>query len=92
MKKMSEIQMKIYMYIVFYVKENLYPPTVREIGKAVGLRSTSSVFSHLQTLDKMGLIKVRASEPRAIKILGYQIVSKRVLKKLYEDYTERGGE
>ena len=92
MKKMSAMQVKIYTYIVSYVIENLYPPTLREIGKAVGLSSTSSVFSHLKTLEKMGLIKVRAGEPRAIKLLGYQVVSKRLFKKLYEDYAERGGE
>lgn len=91
MKRMSAMQVKIYMFIVSYVKENLYPPTIREVGQAVGLSSTSSVFSQLKTLEKMGLIEVRASEPRAIKILGYQVVSNGILKKLYEDYSGGDG-
>lgn len=92
MKKMSAIQAKIYEYIIVYVKENLYPPTVREIGKAVGLNSTSSVFSHLKTLERMGLIEAQASEPRTIKLLGYHVISSETLIRLYEDYARRGGE
>lgn len=46
-----------------------YPPSVREICDAVGLRSTSSVFSHLEKLEKNGYIRRDPTKPRAIEIL-----------------------
>lgn len=46
-----------------------YPPSVREIGAAVKLKSTSSVFSHLETLEKNGYIKRDPTKPRTIEIL-----------------------
>ncbi len=59
--------------ILDYIKENLlnkgYPPSVREICDAVKLKSTSSVHSHLETLEKNGYIKRDPSKPRTIEIL-----------------------
>lgn len=59
--------------ILEYIKDNLlskgYPPTVREIGEKVGLRSTSSVHSHLEQLEKQGRIRRDPSKPRAIEIV-----------------------
>lgn len=46
-----------------------YPPTVREIGEAVGLRSTSSVYSQLENLERLGKIRRDPSKPRAIEIV-----------------------
>lgn len=58
--------------ILEYLKENIlakgYPPTVREIGEKVSLKSTSSVFSHLEALERKGYIKRDPSKPRAIEI------------------------
>lgn len=58
--------------ILDYMKEQIlargYPPSVREIGEAVGLRSTSSVHAHLEALEKNGYIKKDATKPRAIEI------------------------
>lgn len=61
-------------YLVKYIIENGYPPTVREIGEAVGLRSSSSVFSHLKTMEKEGVIEMRECQPRCIKLRGYKFV------------------
>jgi len=69
MEKMSEKQKNIYNYIVSYIKENSYPPSVREIGQAAGLSSTSTVHGYLQRLEKRGLIKRDESKSRAISIV-----------------------
>ena len=58
--------------ILEYIKEEIlkrgYPPAVREICEAVNLRSTSSVHSHLETLEKNGYIRRDPTKPRAIEI------------------------
>lgn len=59
--------------IFSFIKESLinhgYPPSVREIGKAVGLKSSSTVHGYLSQLEKIGLIKRNPTKPRAIDIL-----------------------
>ncbi len=59
--------------ILEYIKEQIlakgYPPAVREICKAVNLKSTSSVHSHLETLEKNGYIRRDPTKPRAIEIV-----------------------
>ena len=59
--------------ILEYIKENIlkkgYPPAVREICEAVNLKSTSSVHSHLETLERNGYIRRDPTKPRAIEIL-----------------------
>lgn len=61
-------QKEIYEYIREQIREKGYPPAVREIGEAVHLRSTSSVHSHLETLEKNGYIRRDPAKPRAIEI------------------------
>ena len=90
MEKMTKRQEEIYEYIVAYVKEHLYAPSIREIGVEVGLSSSSSVFAHLKALEEKGFIEIASKEPRAIKIKGYYIVSSETLVRLYEDYARRG--
>ncbi|MCX7779689.1 MAG: transcriptional repressor LexA [Negativicutes bacterium] len=59
--------------ILAYIKETLrargYPPSVREIGEAVGLSSSSTVHTHLEKLEEMGMIRRDPTKPRAIEIL-----------------------
>ena len=64
----------IYDFIVEYVKKNGYAPTVREIGEAVSLKSTSSVFNHLISLEDEGKIVMKDKAPRAIRLVGYKFV------------------
>lgn len=59
-------QQQILEYIIEKIKTDGYPPSVREIGQAVGLRSSSTVHSHLVQLEEKGLIKKDPSIPRAI--------------------------
>lgn len=69
------IREKILEVIINYIKLNNYPPTVREICDRVGLASTSSVYTHLQKMDTLGMIELGDfSSPRAIRIPGYKFV------------------
>lgn len=66
--KLSNKQQEILAYIKEQILEKGYPPTVREIGKAVKLKSSSSVQAHLDTLEKFGYIRHNSSLPRAIEV------------------------
>lgn len=67
--KISEKQKQILEYIKKDILSKGYPPTVRDICEAVGLRSTSSVHAHLETLEKNGYIRRDPTKPRAIEII-----------------------
>ena len=67
--ELSDRQKKILDYIKNCVRMKGYPPSVREIGKAVGLSSSSTVHSHLEILEKAGYIKKDPTLPRAIEII-----------------------
>lgn len=69
MEDLTERQSQIYAYIKQEVKKRNYPPSVREIGKAVGLSSSSTVHSHLASLESKGYIKRDPTKPRAIELL-----------------------
>lgn len=74
--KISAKQQQILDYIKDEILKKGYPPTVREIGETVNLKSTSSVHSHLETLEKNGYIRRDPTKPRAIEICddSFQIV------------------
>lgn len=67
--KISKKQLEILEYIKSQILERGFPPAVREICEAVNLKSTSSVHSHLETLEKNGYIRRDPTKPRAIEIL-----------------------
>lgn len=67
--KISKKQQEILEYIKMQILERGFPPAVREICEAVNLKSTSSVHSHLETLEKNGYIRRDPTKPRAIEIL-----------------------
>ncbi len=68
-QELSEKQKLILEFLQKEIEENGFPPTVREICKAVGLSSTSTVHSHLEILQKKGYIQKNALKPRALKVL-----------------------
>jgi repressor LexA len=68
-KDLSKRQREIFDYISRYLSRHGYPPTVREIGKAVGLHSSSTVHAHLAKLEKLGVLKRDPTKPRAIEVL-----------------------
>jgi repressor LexA len=69
MTKLSKRQQDILDFIKSEVKKKGYPPSVREIGEAVGLASSSTVHGHLSRLESKGLIRRDPTKPRAIEIL-----------------------
>ncbi len=69
MEPLTERQLGILNYIIKQIKLKGYPPSVREIGKAVGLKSPASVHNHLKTLEKLNYIRRDPSKPRAIEVL-----------------------
>jgi len=66
---LTKRQREIFEYIGEYADKMGYPPTVREIGKAVGLHSSSTVHVHLANLEKAGVLRRDPSKPRAIEVL-----------------------
>jgi repressor LexA len=63
-------QQEIWDFLVDYVDRHGYPPTVREIGDAVGLASPSTVHAHLANLERAGLLKRDPTKPRALDLSG----------------------
>jgi repressor LexA len=63
-------QQEIWDFLVDYVDQHGYPPTVREIGEAVGLASPSTVHAHLANLERAGLLKRDPTKPRAVELVG----------------------
>jgi len=63
-------QQEIWAFLVDYVDSHGYPPTVREIGEAVGLASPSTVHAHLANLERAGLLRRDPTKPRALELVG----------------------
>ena len=66
---LTKRQKEIFDFIGKHAAKTGYPPTVREIGKAVGLHSSSTVHAHLANLEKAGMLRRDPSKPRAIEVL-----------------------
>ena len=73
-KKISKRQQQIYEFICSYTSEHGYPPSVREIGAAVGLASPSTVHMHLKALETAGLISRDPKKPRTIEVVASEDV------------------
>ena len=68
--KLSEKQTEILEYMQAFTREHGFPPSVREIGEAVGLRSPSTVHAHLKALDRAGCITRDGHKMRALRVAG----------------------
>jgi repressor LexA len=68
-QKLSKRQREIFGYIKRHAAKHGYPPTVRDIGRAVGLTSPSTVHGHLASLERAGLLRRDPTKPRAIELL-----------------------
>jgi repressor LexA len=75
-------QQEIWTFLTEYVDRHGYPPTVREIGEAVGLASPSTVHAHLANLERAGLLKRDPTKPRALELTGREAQSVATLPKL----------
>jgi repressor LexA len=67
---LTKRQREIFEFIKGYSARHGYPPTVRDIGKAIGLTSSSTVHAHLANLEKLGLVRRDPTKPRALELLG----------------------
>jgi repressor LexA len=67
---LTERQQEIWNYLIEYVDDHGYPPTVREIGERVGLASPSTVHAHLANLERAGLLRRDPTKPRALELIG----------------------
>ena len=67
-------QQEIWNFLIQYVDRHGYPPTVREIGEAVGLASPSTVHAHLANLERAGLLRRDPTKPRALELTGRRSV------------------
>jgi repressor LexA len=65
-------QQEIWQFLVGYVDDHGYPPTVREIGEAVGLASPSTAHAHLANLERAGLLRRDPTKPRALELVGHR--------------------
>jgi repressor LexA len=75
-------QQEIWTFLVDYVDRHGYPPTVREIGEAVGLASPSTVHAHLANLERAGLLRRDPTKPRALELTGREQQSVVTMPKL----------
>jgi repressor LexA len=66
---LTKRQQEIFDFVKQYAGEHGYPPTVRDIGKAIGLASSSTVHAHLANLEKLGVLRRDPTKPRAIEVL-----------------------
>src|SRR3954467_6483174 len=66
---LTKRQQEIFDFVKRYVSEHGYPPTVRDIGKAIGLTSSSTVHAHLGNLERLGLLRRDPTKPRAMEVL-----------------------
>jgi repressor LexA len=67
-------QQEIWTFLTEYVDRHGYPPTVREIGEAVGLASPSTVHAHLANLERAGLLRRDPTKPRALELTGRAVL------------------
>src|SRR5260370_28473919 len=74
--QLTDRQARILEYIRYQNKVRNYPPSVREIGEAVGLSSSSTVHNHLHQLERRGLIRREPSKSRTVPLVAYEIGDK----------------
>nr|WP_257792010.1 transcriptional repressor LexA [Anoxybacter fermentans] len=82
LEDLSPRQRKILEFIMSEIEKKGYPPSVREIAKAVDLRSPSTVHSHLNTLEELGYIRKDPTKPRTIEVLVGDFSSNRPQKEM----------
>jgi repressor LexA len=68
-QKLTKRQQQIFDFIKRYTSEKGYPPTVRDIGHAIGLTSSSTVHAHLSNLERLGMLRRDPTKPRAMEVL-----------------------
>ena len=80
MQKLTAMQQKIYDYIADAIRTQGYPPSVREIGEAVGLKSPSTVHFHMKHLEELGYISKSGRKGRALTLRSPRLRRSRILR------------
>jgi repressor LexA len=76
---LSKMERRILDYLVDYLKRNTYQPSIREIGRRFGIKSTKTVSEYLQALADKGFIEREASRSRGVRIVGLELQSARAV-------------
>lgn len=71
--KLTTRQQQIFEFIKRHTSEKGYPPTVRDIGQAIGLTSSSTVHAHLANLERLGMLRRDPTKPRAMEVIGDKV-------------------
>ena len=71
--KLTTRQQQIFDFIKRYTSDKGYPPTVRDIGQAIGLTSSSTVHAHLANLERLGMLRRDPTKPRAMEVIGDKV-------------------
>ncbi len=87
---LTEIERKILDYMVGYLRENTYQPSIREIGERFGIKSTKTVSEHLQALANKGFLERDPSRSRGVKILGMDLNAQAVSVPCFTGLPEEG--
>lgn len=75
----KENRKNVYDFIVKFITNNGYSPSMREIGDGVGLKSTATVYNHLLILEKLGMIHMEQGKTRTISLVGYKLVKEKTV-------------
>lgn len=73
----NENRKSVYDFIVNFITENSYSPSMREISEGTGLMSTSTVREHLKMLEMLGKIHIKEGKNRTISLVGYKLVKEK---------------
>jgi len=85
---LTDLEQGILDYMVLYLRRNTYQPSIREIGRRFGIKSTKTVSEHLQALAEKGFIERDPSRSRGIRIVGLDLDAETVSMPLYRDLRE----
>lgn len=73
----KENRKRVYDYIVKFITNNGYSPSMREISEGTGLMSTATVREHLKMLELLGMIHIKEGKNRTISLVGYKLVKEK---------------
>lgn len=90
MEPLSDIERDVYDYLVSYLRENTYQPSVREIGGRFGIKSTKTVAAHLQSLADKGWVERDPSRSRGVKLLASTLFPDTVEVRSFRSIAEEG--
>ena len=87
-KELTPLERSIFDYMVGYLRQNTYQPSIREIGREFGIKSTKTVAEHLQSLADKGWIERDPSRSRGVKLIGTEVYPRVVAVPCYDRLPE----